>query len=65
MSGSLFILNTVLNKLEINIKTFNNNSLELRYILTFGVFYSHFFAIYGLPKPSLFWGTHSLGWGML
>lgn len=53
------MLKNLSNKIE---KTFNNNSLELRYMLTFGVFYSHFFAIYGLPEPSLFWGTHSLGW---
>jgi peptidoglycan/LPS O-acetylase OafA/YrhL len=51
-----------LDRIENNIITFSNNSLELRYILTFAVFYSHFFAIYGLTEPSLFWGAHSLGW---
>ncbi len=52
----------ILNRLENNIVSFNNNSLSIRFILAFLVFYSHMFAIYGLLEPTLLWSKHSLGW---
>lgn len=52
----------VINRVKANIESFDNSSLLVRYILAASVFYSHMFAIYGLPEPSLLWGIHSLGW---
>jgi len=53
---------SLITKIEHNINTFNNNSLLIRFVLAFAVFYSHMFAIYGLQEPTLLWGNHSLGW---
>lgn len=53
---------SVITKIEHSINTFNNNSLLIRFVLAFAVFYSHMFAIYGLKEPTLLWGNHSLGW---
>ena len=52
----------VISNIEKNLQSFNNNSLSIRYILAFLVFYSHMFAIYGLSEPTFLWGSHSLGW---
>jgi len=52
----------VFNNIYKNILSFDNNQLAIRYLLSFGVFYSHMFAIYGLKEPALLWGVHSLGW---
>ncbi len=53
---------SILKTIENNLSSFDNNSLLMRYILTFLVFYSHMFAIYGMTEPTLLWGIHSLGW---
>lgn len=53
---------SIINKIETNLLSFDNNSLLVRYLLAFLVFYSHMFAIYGLKEPTLLFGNHSLGW---
>ncbi|EKO3931980.1 acyltransferase [Vibrio fluvialis] len=51
-----------LDKIYENTNTFKNNTLVLRLILSFIVFYSHYFATYGIQEPKLIFGIHSLGW---
>lgn len=55
-------MQSILETFNKNITNFDNNSLIIRFILAFAVFYGHMFAIYGLSEPTLLWGLHSLGW---
>jgi len=52
----------MIERISLNIKSFNNNQLLMRYVLALMVFYSHMLAIYGLKEPSFYNGGHSLGW---
>jgi peptidoglycan/LPS O-acetylase OafA/YrhL len=48
--------------IENNLNSHQNNTLILRLVLSLIVFYSHFFAISGLPEPRIPFGIHTLGW---
>ena len=56
------MMSKFLERIQQNTLSFNNNTILIRLLLSLTVFYSHFFAVYGLKEPSIPSGIHSLGW---